>query len=163
MKTTRRVRKHCRATAGHSLPEAIVAVSLVGMMLISLYAGFSTGFRLVRCARENLRATEILTQQTELLRLCNWSQLHDKKYLRRTFTERFDPSGSSDDTRGTVYYGTVELTSPGDFPAAYRDNLSLVTISLTWTNLNAATPIVSARQVQTCVSRFGLNGLFSAP
>jgi hypothetical protein len=160
VKATRRLSNPRRATAGHSLPEAIIAVSLVGMMLVSLYAGFSSGFTLVRSARENLRATEILTQRTEMLRLCNWSQLHDKKYLRSTFTERYDPAGSNNE-RGTVYWGTVELSTPEDFPAAYRDRMRLVTISLTWTNLNAQKPIVSQRQIQTCVSRHGLNGLFT--
>lgn len=149
--------------AGHSLPEAIVAVSLVGMMLVSLYAGFSTGFTLVRSARENLRATEILTQRTELIRLCSWSQLQDHKYLGSKFTERYNPAGASDDTRGTLYWGTVELGTPENLPAAYRDNIRLVTISLKWTNWNASPPIASQRDVQTCVSRYGLTGLYAEP
>jgi Tfp pilus assembly protein PilV len=151
-----------RTSSGHSLPEAIVAVCLAGMMLISLYAGFSTGFTLVRSARENLRATEILTQRTEALRLYNWSQLNDaKNYLRTTFTERYNPAGETNGTCGAVYHGTVELDVPADLPAAYRDRLRLVTLTLTWTNQNAQKPIVSRRQMQTYVSRYGLNGLFT--
>lgn len=162
MRLNVRMRKRCRSTAGHSLPEAIIAVSLVGMMMVSLYAGFSSGFTLVRSARENLRATEILTQRMEALRLYNWNQLRDpKNYLRTNFTETYNPQGAADGTEGTVYWGEIGVSEPDDFPPAYKDRVRLVTISLTWTNLNAQTPIVSRRQVQTCVSRYGLNGLFT--
>jgi hypothetical protein len=164
MRSALRTRTRCRATAGHSLPEAIFAVSLVGLMLVSLYTGFSSGFAVLRAARENLRATEILNRHTERLRLYTWNQLLDpQNFLRPTFVETSEPNALTADSTGVVYAGTVELSTPMDWPAAYRDRMRLVTISLTWTNLNGNTPVVSQRQVQTCVARYGMQSYVIGP
>src|SRR5690348_14136427 len=96
MRLLSRTRPHCRAAAGHSLPEAVIAVSLVGVMFISLYAGFTTGFGILRSARENIRATEILNEQTERLRLLSWNQiLNSATYLPSGFVQPFDPTDKS--------------------------------------------------------------------
>lgn len=164
MRVTMRTRTRRQVTAGSSLPEVIFAVSLVGMMVVSLYCGFSSGFAILRSARQNQRATEILNQYTERLRLYTWNQLLDtQNFLRSTFTEPFDPNAASGDPEGVTYAGTMELSTPADLPASYRDQLRLVTISLTWTNLNGDTPIVSQRQVQTCVARYGMQSYVIGP
>src|SRR5882672_3043411 len=144
MKSGLRTRTRRRATAGSSLPEAIFSVCLLGLMVVTLYTGFSSGFAMLRSARENLRATEILNRHTERLRLYTWSQLHDSQnFLRPTFVEYADPTSTTDESTGVVYAGTVELSIPPDLPAAYRDQVRLVTISLNWTNLNGSTPVVN--------------------
>lgn len=153
-----------RRLAGHTLPETIIAVSLVGVMFISLYAGFSSGFSLLRAARENLRATEILTAQTERIRLLNWSQVLDPaQYLPASFVVPFDPREDAASTDSLLYYGSIETTTPADWPAAYRDRIRLITISLTWTNSGGNQSLVRHRQVQTCVARYGLQSYLAAP
>jgi hypothetical protein len=150
--------------SGHSLPEVIIAVSLVGMMLVSLYTGFSSGFTVLRSARENLRAAEILNRHAEHFRLYTWSQLLDSEnFVPATFIETSDLGESLTASAGVVYAGTVEVSTPMDLPAAYRDRMRLVTISLTWTNLNGNTPVVNQRQIQTCVSRYGMQSYVAAP
>ena len=47
--------------------EVLVAVSLVGIMFVSLYSGISSGFAVVQLARENLRATQILQEKMETI------------------------------------------------------------------------------------------------
>ena len=164
MRVTLRTRTQYQATAGSSLPEVIFAVSLVGMMGVSLYCGFSSGFTMLRSARQNQRATEILNQYTERLRLYTWNQLLDtQNFLRPTFTEPSDPNAAPGDTEGVTYAGKVELSTPTDLPAAYRDQVRLVTISLTWTNMNGDTPVVNQRQVQTSVARFGMQSYVIGP
>jgi hypothetical protein len=150
--------------AGSTLPEAIFAVCIVGLMVVSLYTGFSSGFAILRAARENLRATEILNRHTERLRLYTWNQLLDSQnYLRPTFIETADANNSTNDSQGVVYAGTVELSMPTDLPAAYRDRVRLVTISLAWTNWNGNTPVVNQRQVQTYVARYGMQNYVIGP
>ncbi|HEX5222541.1 MAG TPA: hypothetical protein VFZ59_23500 [Verrucomicrobiae bacterium] len=163
MKLLSRARPHCRAAAGHSLPEVIIAVSLVGVMFISLYAGFTTGFGILRSARENLRATEILNEQTERIRLLNWSQVNSASYLPATFVERFDPADDSPDPSGPSFHGRIETSIPNDWPEAYRDRGRLITITLVWTNSEGSTPMVHQRRVQTCVARYGLQSYVAAP
>src|SRR3982750_2066165 len=135
MRVSYRTRLRCRATAGHSLPEAVFAVSLGGVMFISLYAGFTTGFAILRSARQNIRATEILNQQTERIRLLNWNQVLDPThYLPSAFSQRFDPGSDSTNSSGLVFYGKIETGTPAEWPAAYQDRGRLITVTLTWTN-----------------------------
>jgi len=153
-----------RARAGHSLPETVIAVALVGVMFTSLYAGFGSGFAILRAARENMRATEILNQQTERLRLLNWSQVLDADhFLPSPFFEPLNPQNPSASADGAVFLGTIEASTPTDWPAAYQDRGRLITITLTWTNLGSSKPIVNRRQVQTCVARYGMQNYVAAP
>ena len=57
------------ADRGFTFAEVLVAVVLVSIMVVSLNAAFSAGFTLLKLARENLRATQIMLQQMEILRL----------------------------------------------------------------------------------------------
>ena len=70
-------RRKIIAPAAYSLVEVIVAVLVLALMLISLYGGFSSGFAVVKLARENLRATQIMMQKMETIRLLKWSQFLD--------------------------------------------------------------------------------------
>jgi len=164
MRSGLRTRTRRHAAAGSSLPEAIFSVCIVGLMVVTLYTGFSSGFAVLRSARQNLRATEILNRHTERLRLYTWNQLHDSQnFLHPTFIEYANPNASTEDASGMVYVGTVELSIPPDLPAAYRDQVRLVTISLNWTNLNGNTPVANQRQIQTCVSRYGMQNYVTGP
>jgi len=141
-----------RVQAAHSLPEAVIAVLILGTMLVSLYAGFTSGFAVVQLARENLRATQIMLQRMESVRLYTWSQLQDQP----TFVEYFDPFGQTNQGRGVVYSGSVILSQPVNLPAAYSSDVRAVTVSLYWTNYNGDTKIVRGRQLQTLVARHGI-------
>ena len=57
---------------GHTLAEVMVSVGLLGIMVVSLFAGFSSGFDVVRAERENVRATQILEERMEVIRLIHW-------------------------------------------------------------------------------------------
>src|SRR5439155_19388702 len=61
-----------RAAARHqafTLMEVMLAVVIVGVEFVSLYVAISQGFALVQSARENLRATQIMHEQVEIIRL----------------------------------------------------------------------------------------------
>ena len=144
--------------AAYSLPEAIIAMAIIGFMMISLYAGFSAGFTIVRSARENLRATHILLQRMETIRLCRWDELSDTNSFQNiTFVESFDPLGQlAGSGGGTVYTGDITSSVPTDLPPAYQNDLRVVTVSVYWTNYSSQSPHVNVRQMQTYVARQGL-------
>src|SRR5882762_11843070 len=96
-----------RGAAAFSLPEAIMAVCVLGVMLVSLYAGSSSGFSIVQSSREELRATQILVQQMESLRLYNWDQVQNTNYLVPTFMESYNPLGETGQGGGVVYGGSI--------------------------------------------------------
>ena len=147
-----------RALRAYTFAEVLVAVLILGLMLSSLYASFSSGFTIMRSARENLRATQILLQRMEAIRLFNWRQVLDTtNYLKPTFVDYYDPLGATNNTLGASYRGFVSPPSiPTDVPVAYRDNMRAVTLTLYWTNHNGNQAIVHKRQMQTRVARYGM-------
>src|SRR5262249_43999527 len=64
-----------KQNGGQTFAEVLVAIGVLGFMLVSLYAGFSSGFAVVRVARENLRATQILEERMEVIRLFRWEEV----------------------------------------------------------------------------------------
>jgi len=148
-----------RRARGHTFAEVLVAAGILGFMGTSLYAAFSAGFCLIQSTRENLRATQIMMQKLESVRLFTWSQVCDTTdYLKSTFTEVYDPLGGKQGTRGATYTGSVTASVPaaGELPEAYRTNMRTITVSLSWTNNSGADAIVHQRKMTTRVARYGM-------
>ena len=141
-----------------------MAFFVLSIMLVSLYGGLSSGFGLVRLARENLRATQIMVQRTENYRLYGWAQLTNSSVVAPTFTDYFDPSANNSTSIGTLYNGTVANTVPTNLPAAYRGNMRMLTVTGYWTNYLSKPStnfIVHSRQMQTLVARYGMQNYVS--
>ncbi len=140
---------------GYSLVEVLIASLVLGIMVLALLGGFSSGLALVHATRDNLRATQILTQKMETIRLFKWSQLGSSDLSPAKFDAVYDPSGGS---VGTRYAGQFSTNSaPSSIPIAYRDKMRLVTVELYWTNRTSATKaVVQKRQVQTFAARYGM-------
>ena len=122
-----------RRASGYTFAEVLVAAGILGFMGTSLYAAFSAGFCLIQTTRENLRATQIMVQKLEAVRLFTWSQVCDTtNYLKPTFTEMYDPLGSNNGSGGAPYTGSVTASVPaaGKLPEAYRTNMRTITVSL---------------------------------
>jgi|SRR3954470_5850339 Tfp pilus assembly protein PilV len=139
-----------------TLAEVIVSVFVLTTMAVALYGGFSTGFMIIDAARQDLRATQIMMQKAEAIRLCPWSSLTNCPI---TFSERYDPIGSANGVAGgTLYSGvvTTNIATPIPDTAAYKSNMTMVTISLFWTNNYGQRAIVHSRSSQTLVARYGL-------
>jgi len=135
----------------------MISVLIVGTLTLSLYASFSQGFSVIQTSRENLRATQILVQRMETIRLYTWSQVQDTAtYLKPTFTEYYDPLGRTNNSAGALYQGTITCQVPMDLPPAYRTNMQTITVRLFWTNYNKGEPVVCSRQMQTRVARNGM-------
>ena len=153
----------CRSRASHrriqafTIAEILVTVFLLAVATLSLYAGFTSGFMLVDSARNELRATQILTQKAEALRLCSWSSLTNCPI---SFVEQYDsPSnGISTVAAGTVYVGTVttNVATPIPDTCGYKTNMCMATISLFWTNVYGKQVVVHNRSLQTLISRYGI-------
>jgi Tfp pilus assembly protein PilE len=141
----------------YTLAEVMISVLIVGTLTLSLYAGFSQGFSVIQTSRENLRATQILVQRMETIRLYTWSQvLNTTTYLKPTFTECYDPLGRTNNSVGALYQGIITCQVPMDLPPAYRTNMQTITVQLFWTNYSNGEPVVHTRQMQTRVARNGM-------
>lgn len=156
MKTTlntNQARTHRRRKA-FTLPEVLVSVGIVGTMFVSLYAGVSQGFAIVSASRENLRATQIMLEKLEVMRLYTWDQFNEPGFVPTNFTDKLVPTttaGGTNSGGGTTFYGNIAISDP---PGAtnYTAGLKQVVITLNWTNGTLA----RSRQMRTYVGQNGL-------
>lgn len=145
---------------GFTLVEVVCSIFIAGIAASVLFIGFDNGFALLRTTREDLRATQILMQKTEAVRLLTWDQLTQGQMK---FVEYFNPAGVSKTNGGTAYWCDINTTGvPTNIPssAAYRSNIRLVTISVLWTNSvndwKGARNISHSRQMQTLSAISGM-------
>jgi type II secretory pathway pseudopilin PulG len=140
----------------YTVVEVLVAVCVLAIMIISLYGGFSAGFAVVQVARENMRATQIMVQRLETMRLYNWDQVRNTvSFLKPTFIERYDPSSPN---AGTIYSGFVSTNAASVGSATYTTNMRTIVVTLFWTNYQHGTrnALVRQRQMETYVARYGM-------
>src|SRR5438309_10103902 len=113
-----------RAASGFTLVEVMIAALIGAVIFAGLFGGLSLGFYFVKQQRDDLRATEIMEQQIEGIRLCAWgggsgtniiaSKLFDTNTIPRSFTT-YELSGSGYNSN-TVYTGTITIrtnSTPG--------------------------------------------------
>src|SRR2546430_1662920 len=104
--------KHCgrrlRANSGFTLLEGVVGVGLMGVLIVCLYTGMTTGFSTVRLARENLRATQVIQEKFETLRLYTWDQINDPNFIPPTFTAGLYTGNGQTDM--AAYRGKVKIS-----------------------------------------------------
>jgi type II secretory pathway pseudopilin PulG len=138
-----------RRTRAFSLVEATIAMGVLGLVLSILYNGITAGFFTVRMGRENLRATQIMLEKAETLRLYSWAQITNKTYIKTNFSAPFDPNSTTG--KGCVYSGTIEI-EPAALGTDYSDEMKRVTIRVNWKTggLNRT------REFQSFVSRYGM-------
>jgi hypothetical protein len=137
----------------------MVASVIIAFVGTSLYGALAAGFCVMQSTRENLRATQIMMQKTEAIRLFTWDEIcNTNLYLKPSFVEPYDPLGATNHSGGAQYTGFVTASVPavGDVPEAYRTNMRTVTITVYWTNYNSARRIVHRREMQTRVARSGM-------
>jgi hypothetical protein len=141
--------KSRQLAAAFSFVEVLMATGVSGLMFMSLYAGFSTGFALIQLSRENLRGTEILQDKLETIRLYNWNQLTNTSFVPTSFVETFYPGTQANN--GITYTGKVTI-APAPISENYSNDLRLVTVEVQWISAN----VLRKRDMSTFVSRYGL-------
>jgi prepilin-type N-terminal cleavage/methylation domain-containing protein len=135
--------------SGISLVELMVAIAIASIMLVGLYAGFSSSFAVLQLARENLRATQILQERMETIRLYNWEQVNTPGFIGTNFLEAFYPGTNSGS--GLVYKGRIFVGS-APIAESYSNELRLVVVDVNWVSAK----VKRTRQMSTFVSKYGL-------
>lgn len=138
--------------AATTLVEVLAAVTILAISAAGLMGALANGFYTINMARENQRATQILMEQAEMIRLYNWDQVNKPGFIPTKFTAVYDPQNQNGG--GVTYTGTVAITSipTSVFQASYATNMRLLTLNLKWTTKN----IPRTRTITTLVSKDGL-------
>ena len=146
------------AEAAYTLAEVVMGAMMVTITFVSLYAGMSSGFAVTKAARENLRATQIMLERMEGVRLYNWGQLVYSNMIPTVFTNYYYPLTNNGESPGVPYIGRFTVTN-ASFPSpapSYADNMRLVTVQVWWTNSLGTNLVMRTRSMQTLVGRIGL-------
>jgi type II secretory pathway pseudopilin PulG len=134
--------------AAFSLVEATIGMGIVGTTIAGLFGGFTSGFFTMRMARENLRATQILLEKVETIRLYSWDQVTSPTYIPASFTAQYDPEVA---TQTPMFTGTIVI-SDGGVAANYGPDMKKVTVTLNW----KTGKLNRSRQFTSYISRFGM-------
>lgn len=137
------------ACPAFSIIEVIFAMAIAGIMFVGLYAGLQGGFAIIKLARENTRATQILVEKMETIRLYTWDQINSNGFIPPTFTVAYFPMGGTNS--GTTYTGTVTIADSG-LGASYAADMKKISVRLDW----KTGQLPRTRTISTYVSRYGL-------
>ncbi len=133
--------KLVNARDGFTLLEAMIATIILGLVLASVLAVVSQCARYLTDIRRTARASQVLQQEMEYVRLLDWNALLS---LTNQFT---DPSDSK-----RIYAGTITKAAYSSFGST--TTVEEVTLTVTWTNqVNS----ILTNSLTTLVSNGGLN------
>jgi type II secretory pathway pseudopilin PulG len=159
--------------AGFSIIENVIGMLVVGILVTALYGVISNGMRTEQWNREDLRATQVLIEKMDQLRVISWDQLVDATIVPRTFEATLNPeetpalrvrliSGgggvtnkvvvNGPDKGSMIFLGTLLVT---DAPAGttYSSEMKQVTVTLNWTSASGQP---RSRSFTTFVARYGM-------
>jgi prepilin-type N-terminal cleavage/methylation domain-containing protein len=145
---------------GFTLAEVLVAVAIMAIAFVSLYAGIFFCFGVTKSEREDLRATQVILHRMEGFRLFTWNQITNTALNPTTFTERYLPASGTNPASGLTYTGTVAVTSVTlDPPVTYTNQMKQITVTVNWSSGN----VPHSRNMTTYVSKNGVqNYIFYA-
>jgi len=108
---------------------SVVFVSIFSIMTVGLFVSGSS--------RENLRATQIMLDKMEGIRLYSPAQLTNASFLLQTFTNWFCETNNiglpNVQGYGVMYTGSITI-APVNFAASYSSNMHQVTVNVGWTS-----------------------------
>jgi type II secretory pathway pseudopilin PulG len=137
---------------GITLVDVMMAMFVLGVMASGVIGSFRYGLFVMQLVRENQRATQVMLEKIETIRLCNWAQVTSNGFIPPTFTDVYDPQGTNAATRGCVYSGRIIGPTNMDFTSSYSTNMRKLTIQVQWTTRT----IPHTRSVTTYFAKDGL-------
>jgi prepilin-type N-terminal cleavage/methylation domain-containing protein len=141
-----------RPSGAYTLPEVLCTVVIAAILFSTVYVGIAQGFAVIRLARENLRATQILQQYTEVIRLKTWDQIAQMP-AESPSQPWPDYPGGTVGNQGITFIGTVRCEPSGMKDENYKDDHRLFTFTVRWQSGN----VERVRQMTTLVSKWGMH------
>jgi type II secretory pathway pseudopilin PulG len=143
-----------RKRKGFTLVEAVFSFGIFGIVFTALLSGITWNLSSVKFARETSRATQIIAEKLDTIRLYSWDQINTPGFIEPQFqVPMYCTNSRSGQGPGLICTGVITMaTSP--LTESYGTNLLLITVDLYW----PSTPAVRHAQMSTFVSKYGLQG-----
>ncbi len=130
----------------------VMATGIIALTGGGVVSSVNYGLFIMRMARENQRATQVMLEKLEAIRLYNWDEVTNNGYVPTTFTAAYDPTSTS--AQGTLYYGTMSVTTPTfSTTPNYSANMRQFSVSVSWTNIGG---LRHTRSLNTFVAQNGI-------
>jgi type II secretory pathway pseudopilin PulG len=136
---------------GGTLIEVVIATVILSILGAAVVGSINYGMFMMRLARENARATQVMVEKLESIRLYDWDQVTTSGFVPQNFTDVYDPQGATNQ-QGAVYSGTMTISNV-PFSTSYSTNLKQFTVTISWTT---AGKINHYREISTLVARDGI-------
>src|SRR4051812_929958 len=149
MKIKMNLMKALRRQRAFSLIEVVVAMGILGTVVGAVLSGFTSGIFTMKMARENLRATQIMLERMETIRLYSWEEVTTAGYLSNSFTAFYDPNATN--APGLTYTGTMTV-SAAPVTSSYSNDMRMFTVTLAWKTGS----LPRNRSFSTYISRYGM-------
>jgi type II secretory pathway pseudopilin PulG len=139
-----------RAQQGMTLVDVVMAVAILGIMAGGIFGSFRYGVFTLQLVRENQRATQVILEKMETIRLYSWDQINSNGFVPATFTNVYDPQAGSG-AQGVTYNGTATVADC-TMGTSYATNMKLLTITLSWNTRD----VTHTRSLGTYIAKDGL-------
>jgi prepilin-type N-terminal cleavage/methylation domain-containing protein len=141
-----------RGPAGFTLVEIVAAMAILGIAGAGVLGAIGYLCNGAQFNREKLRATQILAQTTEVIRLCNWDQTDPTtNFIPSSLTVPYFTDNATV-TNGPFYQLSVTITNPPALGASYSNDIRMVVVTATW----ASGRVTHSASVSTYVSQYGI-------
>lgn len=151
----RRFKVAARTVGGFTFIEAILSLAIFGIAFGGVLTGLNWNVSSVKFARETVRATQIMEEKVDTIRLYSWDQITTPGFITNQFYAPFSPASllSGSNALGVTYTGFITI---GNSPLteSYKTNIRQISIDLYWPSSAA----VRHAQMTTFVSKYGLQG-----
>ncbi len=113
---------------------------------------FGYGFKVIKHVRENQRATQIMMEKAETLRLYSWDQVNTSGFIPTYFTATYDGDATATNYIGTRYYGRVTIGSFPDSSLNYAAKMRRLDLTIWWATDN----VWRTRSLTTFIAKDGI-------
>jgi len=134
-----------------------MAMGAFGICFVALLGGLATGFSTTQFARESVRATQIMSEKLDTIRLYSWDQINTPGYITNSFYTPFYPTnqvvnGLGLSNPGITFTGALSIASAPYTEPYSSNNLRLVTVALTW----PSGKMIRRAQMSSLIGRYGM-------
>jgi prepilin-type N-terminal cleavage/methylation domain-containing protein len=148
---TVKIRANSKSRKGYTLVETVVAAAILTVAVSGVMVCFGYGFLIMQHARENQRATQIMLEKVEIIRLYSWDQVNTPGFVPSTFTDVYDPKSAT--APGVTYQGTLAIRDAPISGVNYATNVKEFLITLNWTTQGR---VQHTRTLSTLVAKDGI-------
>ena len=156
MKTNKTKQKeHRLGIRAFTLVDILVAMGLIGITLVGMLSGLGLVTSSVQWGREQARATQLMEEKLDTLRLYSWDQLNTPGFINTNFVATYSTlsNGTSNGAGGLTYTGNLIINAP-PLTESYSNVLKQVTVALQWTSGGR----LHQTQMSTFVAQYGMQG-----